>query len=71
MFLFGNEIVTISVNTKIKWYQKLEDVLLYIYICICVCVCVCSRNMKFKRNGRIVAMCEGKMLRRICGLNSE
>jgi len=42
VFLFGNEIVKISVNTKIKWYQKLEDVLLYIYIYVCVCVCVCA-----------------------------
>jgi len=32
--LFGNEILIVSVNTKIKWYHKLLNVLLYIYIYI-------------------------------------
>jgi hypothetical protein len=47
--LFGNEIVIVSVNTKIKWCHKLVDLLfyiyiyiyIYIYVCVCVCVCVC------------------------------
>jgi hypothetical protein len=30
--LFGNEIVMLSVNTHIKLYHKLLDLLLYIYI---------------------------------------
>jgi hypothetical protein len=30
--LFGNEIVIVSVNTKIKWCHKLVDLLFYIYV---------------------------------------
>jgi len=39
--LFGNEIVMLSVNTKIKWYHKLQKVLLHVCVFVCVCVCVC------------------------------
>ena len=63
--LFGNEIVMLTVNTKIKWYHKLVDLLLFIYIYITgglpVYICIykthmqhthiCCRNIKSRRKG--------------------
>jgi len=66
--LFDKEIIILSENTKIKWYN-LVDLLLYIYIYICMYAAE-TWNLKGKEE-RIVAMCEGEMLRRICGPKSE
>ena len=36
--LFGNEIVMVSVNTKVKFYHKMLDILFYLYIYIYIYV---------------------------------
>ena len=40
MSLFGNEIVMVSVNTKVKFYHKMLDILFYLYIYIYICAAV-------------------------------